>query len=175
MTRRLLLLRHAKSSWDDLSLDDFDRPLAPRGIKAVPRMAAYLKKKGLVPDLVLCSSAVRARETWQLVAEMLDGAPEVKFLRGLYLAPPSRLLQALQRAPKGAGTVMLVAHNPGMEHLAADLAGPGSKEKALKRLHAKFPTAALAEITFEAESWSGIGRGWGRLRRLVVPKDLTED
>ncbi len=174
MTLRLLLLRHAKSSWDDMSIPDFDRPLAPRGMKAAPRMAAYLKKKGLMPDLVLCSSATRTRDTWERVAEVLGGTPEVKFLRGLYLAPPSRLLEAVRRAPASVRTVMLLGHNPGMENLAAGLAGPGSKAKALARLHAKFPTAALAEIEFEAETWSAIGNGQGRLRRFVVPKDLKE-
>ena len=171
--KTLLLLRHAKSSWDDPSLADFDRPLAERGEKAAPVMADYLGKKGLRPDLVLLSPAARARQTWALVARKLGGTIEVKELRGLYLGPPSRLLDAVRRAPDRAARVMLIGHNPGMEHLAMVLAGPASKRKALAKLHAKFPTAALAEIEFEAESWKDLARGSGRLNRLVWPKDLA--
>ncbi len=171
--RTLLLLRHAKSSWDDPSLDDFDRPLAPRGIDAAPQMGAYLEAKGLRPDLVLCSPAVRARQTWSLVARALGGTIRVKELQGLYPGSPSRLLEALRRAPDDDARVMLVGHNPGLENLAMALAGPASKPKALAKLHAKFPTAALAEIAFEADSWRDLGPGGGRLKRLVWPKDLA--
>ena len=171
--KTLLLLRHAKSSWDDPSLEDFDRPLASRGERAAPVMAGYLESKGLRPDLVLCSPAARARQTWALVARRLgDGIP-VKELQGIYLGAPSRLLDAIRRAPDEAACVMLVGHNPGMEHLAMALAGPGSKPKALAKLQAKFPTAALAEIAFETAAWRDIGHGAGRLKRLVWPKDLA--
>lgn len=171
--KTLLLLRHAKSSWDDPGLEDFDRPLAPRGEQAAPVMAGYLERKGLRPDLVLCSPAARARQTWALVAERLGNGIPVKELQGLYLGAPSRLLDAVRRAPDKVGCVLLVGHNPGMEHLAMALAGPGSKPKALAKLHAKFPTAALAEITFDAASWRDVGHGGGRLKRLVWPKDLA--
>jgi len=171
--KTLLLLRHAKSSWDDPSLEDFDRPLAPRGEKAAPLMAAYLKKKELRPDLVLCSPAARARQTWSLVAQSLGDKVKVKELQGLYLGAPSRLLEAVRRAPDAAPCVMLVGHNPGMEHLAMALAGPSSKPKAMAKLHAKFPTAALAEIEFDAKSWKDLAHGTGRLKRLVQPKDLA--
>ena len=170
--RTLLLLRHAKSSWDDPSLDDFDRPLAPRGQGAAPRMAAYLKKKNLLPEFVLCSSACRAVQTWSLVSDALGGNPEVKFLRSLYLAPPSRLIDIIRRVPGSATCVMLIAHNPGMEHLAAVLAGPDSKKKALEKLYTKYPTAALAQLEFDTDNWKDIERGAGRLKRLVWPRDL---
>jgi len=170
--RSLLLLRHAKSSWDYPDLDDFDRPLAPRGRKAARRMADYLKQKGMQPDLVLCSAALRAVQTWVLVSEILGEAIEVKYLRGLYLAPPSRMLSSIRQAGDAQTCVMLIAHNPGMEHLASVLAGPNSNQKALQKLHQKYPTAALAEIEFEEPSWREIQRGSGRLKRLVRPKDL---
>ena len=171
--KTLLLLRHAKSSWDDLSLADFDRPLAARGQKAAPVMADYLRKKDLRPDLVLLSPAARARETWALVAHTLGGQIEVKELRGLYLGAPSRLLDAVRRAPDRADRVMLIGHNPGMEHLAMVLAGPASKRKAMAKLHDKFPTAALAEIEFDAGSWKDLARESGRLKRLVWPRELA--
>jgi len=116
---------------------------------------------------------LRARQTWSLVAHALGGTIAVKELQGLYLGPPSRLLEALRRAPDDAARVMLVGHNPGMEHLAMALAGPRSKPKAMLRLRKKFPTAALAEIEFETDSWSDVDRAGGRLRRLVRPKDLV--
>lgn len=172
MTRTLLLLRHAKSSWDDPSLADFDRPLARRGAKAAPRMAAYLRKQKLRPKLTLCSPALRAMETWRLITESLGGEIEVKTLRDLYLSPPSRLLRVLKRVPPDIQCVMMVGHNPGLEHLAEFLSGPKSKKKALSRLHDKFPTAALAVIEFETDAWSDIDRGQGRLRRFVRPSDL---
>ena len=170
--RTLLLLRHAKSSWDDPSLDDFDRPLAPRGQGAAPRMATYLKKKSLRPDFVLCSSACRAVQTWSLVSDVLGGNPEVKFLRSLYLAPPSRLIDIIRRVPDNAPCAMLIAHNPGMEHLAAVLAGADSKKKALEKLYTKYPTAALAQLEFDTDNWKDIERGAGRLTRLIWPRDL---
>ena len=171
--KTLLLLRHAKSSWDDPDLEDFDRPLAPRGMQAAPLMAVYLERKGLRPDLVLCSPARRARQTWSLVARTLGEAIEVKELQSLYLGAPSRLLEAIRRAPEAAGCVMLVGHNPGMENLAMAIAGPQSKAKALARLNSKFPTCALAEIEFSADRWSDVDRGEGRLRRFVRTKDLA--
>lgn len=171
--RTLLLLRHAKSSWDDPDLEDFDRPLGPRGLQAAPLMAAYLETKGLRPDLVLCSPALRARQTWSLAARGWCENIEVKELQSLYLGPPSRLLDAIRRVPDEAVCVLLVGHNPGMEHLAVALAGPRSKPKALTRLQSKFPTGALAEIAFETDSWTDVDRGQGRLKRFVRPKDLA--
>ncbi len=171
--KTLLLLRHAKSSWDDPTLGDFDRPLAPRGEKAAPLVASYLKKQGLRPDLVLCSPALRARQTWSLVARSLGDKIEVKDMRGLYLSSPGRLLDAIRRAPDAAPCVMLVGHNPGMEHLAMALAGPSSDPTALAKLHSKFPTAALAEIEFEVAAWTAVARGEGCLKRFIRPKDLA--
>ncbi len=171
--RTLLLLRHAKSSWEDPHLKDFDRPLAPRGMKAAALMAAYLERKRLRPDLVLCSPAVRARQTWSLVARSLGDRIEAKELQGLYLGPPSRMLEAVRRLPDAATCALLVGHNPGMQHLAMALAGPRSKPKAVAKLSSKFPTAALAEIEFDAAAWADVARGEGRLKRLVWPKDLA--
>ena len=171
--RTLLLLRHAKSSWDDPGLEDFDRPLAPRGEKAAPLMASYLEKMGLRPDLVLCSPAARAHQTWSLVARSLGDKIAVNELQGLYLGAPSRLLEAVRRASDRAGCVMLVGHNPGMEHLAMALAGPSSDPTALAKLHDKFPTAALAEIEFEVAAWTNVARGAGCLKRFIRPQDLA--
>jgi phosphohistidine phosphatase len=176
MARTLLLLRHAKSSWSDATLADFERPLNKRGQKAAPRMGAYLRKQGLMPELVLCSAARRAVETWALAGGALaksGTAPAPpKHLRSLYLAPPSRILAALRRTPDEVERLLVVGHNPGLEHLALGLAGSGSKPKAHSRLKAKFPTAALAELHFEARNWREVAPGTGRLVRFVTPREL---
>jgi phosphohistidine phosphatase len=170
--KRIYLLRHAKSSWDDPALSDFDRPLNKRGRKAAPRLGKLLKKRGWTPDLVLCSTAARAAETWELAAAELKSEPQVKPLKTLYLATPSQMLRAMQRTPPEAASVMLVGHNPGIENLAAQLAGPESKKKPLARLREKFPTAALAVFDFEAADWASLGQGGCRLVDFVVARDL---
>lgn len=172
--KRLLLLRHAKSDWADGGLDDFDRPLAPRGEAAAPVMGRYLKSRKLIPDLVLCSAAKRTRQTWDLVAPELKTAPEVRFRRGLYLAPPGRMLDALRKAPAAVKTLMLIGHNPGMAGLALRLAG-GGRKKALAALAEKFPTTALAVIDFDVADWDSVADGAGRLTAFVRPRDLTKD
>lgn len=170
--KRIYLLRHAKSSWDDLSLRDHDRPLNTRGRKAAPRIGKLLRKRGWLPDLVLCSSAARAAETWELAAAELKAAPPEKHLKTLYLATPSQLLRALQRSPADCESVLLVGHNPGLETLAIQLAGAGSDRKALARLHEKYPTGGLAVFELDAERWSAAAPGACTLTAFVVPRDL---
>ena len=170
--KTLYLLRHAKSQWGREYPDDFERPLAPRGHRAAVRMGQEMRARGYVPDLVLCSQARRALETWQLVAPELAAEVPDKTMRSLYLAPPSRLIEVIHRQPDALGSVMLIGHNPGMEHLAAHLSGPGSRDGATSRLREKYPTAALAVITFETVRWSGIAPGAGRLVKFLRPREL---
>jgi phosphohistidine phosphatase len=169
--RTLLLLRHAKSSWEMPGLADLDRPLAPRGRQVAPSMARLMVKRRWVPDLVLRSQAERVRETWQLMAPVLGEQIPCKTLRTIYPGAPSRLLMTLHRAPAEAATVLLIGHNPGIAAFAASLCGAGSK-KALERMSTKFPTAALAVIGFDVERWSDVAAGGGRLEAFVRPKDL---
>jgi phosphohistidine phosphatase len=165
--KRLLLLRHAKSSWDDPDLDDHDRPLAPRGRRASALIAEHLRRQPIGSTLVLCSSARRARETLERVTPALDPV-EVRIERELYEASAEDLLQRLREVPDEAESVMLVAHQPAIQELALHLAGEGSE---LKRLRAKFPTAALATLTF-AGDWSELGHGSAELVAYVRPKQL---
>jgi phosphohistidine phosphatase len=169
--RTLLLMRHAKSSWDRPDLADLDRPLAPRGRKAAPLIGRYLAEQRLIPDLVLCSHALRVRETWQLMTPALGGAVACKTLRSLYSAAPSRLLEPLRRVADDVRILMVIGHNPGLGALAAALAGTGSK-KALERLRTKFPTGGLVVLTFPIERWADLAAGGGRLDDFVRPKDL---
>lgn len=170
--KRLYLLRHAKSSWDDPTLSDSDRPLNKRGRKAAPRIGKLLRQRGWLPELVLCSSAARAKETWELAAAELKPPPTEKRLKNLYLATPSQLLRALQRSPAACGSVLLIGHNPGLATLATQLAGPGSDRKALARLREKYPTAGLAIFDVEGEDWTGASPGRCALSHFVVPSDL---
>lgn len=166
----LLLLRHAKSGWDDPSLGDFERPLAPRGRRAAPVMARYMRERCLLPDLVLCSTAARACETWELVQPELGVDPPVRLLQALYLAGPARLLAVLTRVAPDTGRVLLIGHNPGLESLAARLARSGRPED-LRALEEKFPTAALARIAFDGP-WADLAESGGTLAGFVQPRDL---
>jgi phosphohistidine phosphatase len=166
--KTLLLLRHAKSSWDDPSLDDRSRPLASRGRKALPLLARHLEEAAPAPELVLCSSALRARETLEGVQPGLGGA-EVRIEPGLYLAGGDELVDLLRALPGDPGTVMLVGHNPGLQELVLELAASGDD---LERVRAKFPTGALATLQLEIEAWGDLEPGTGRLAALVVPREL---
>lgn len=166
----LLLLRHAKSDWGQPGLDDFDRCLSSRGRRAAPRMGRYLQAQGLQPDLILCSSARRAKETLGLVLTALASEPQISYLKTLYLAPPSRLLTILRRQSPNTGRLLLIGHNPGLQHLALELAGP-RRGAAVRSLAEKFPTAALAR--FEVGDWAQLGAAPARLVDFVRPRDLA--
>jgi phosphohistidine phosphatase len=167
----LSLLRHAKSSWDDPSLKDFDRPLSERGEDAAPRIGAYMAAQGLAPELVLCSPAVRARRTLDLVLPRLPDGPTVVYEDSFYLAAPSVLLARVRRIEAKVRHVLIVGHDPGMQGLALELAGSGNAET-LQWLGRKFPTAALAVIRFKAREWSKVAPGKGRLELFATPKTL---
>jgi phosphohistidine phosphatase len=165
--KRLFLLRHAKSSWDDPGLDDHDRPLAPRGRRASALIAEHLRRERIAPDLVLCSSARRTRETLERVMPALDPS-KARFERALYGASSEKLLQRLREVPDEVQSVMLVGHQPAIQELALHLAGEGSE---LESVRGKFPTAALATLTF-AGQWSELARQSGELAAYVKPKQL---
>lgn len=170
----LMLLRHAKSSWSDAATADLDRPLSPRGRRAAQAMGRFIASENLVPDLVLCSPARRARETWKYVAAELKSAPKVMTEETIYdFGNGSRLLDALRKRAGTAKRVMIVGHNPSMERLAVRLAAAG-EEKLRGRLARKYPTAALAVIGFEATDWAGLPET-GSLERFVRPKDIQAD
>ncbi len=170
--RHLILLRHAKSSWDDPSLDDFDRPLAPRGIEAAKRMGREIARRGWLPASVLVSPALRTRQTWELASAELPGTPTVEFRQPLYEATAATILAELTSVRKTTGTLLVIGHNPGMEDLARRLARDDSDPGALARLRAKFPTAALACFAFD-DAWKGLGPRSARLTDFLIPKDLT--
>lgn len=171
--KTLLVLRHAKSSWDDAGLADFDRPLNSRGRNAAPTMGWWIRRENLVPELALVSAARRALDTWELVAPVFDAPVPVRVEHDLYGADADDILRNIQAVGDDVDTLLVLGHNPGLEDLARVLATKG-EEKPLKRMRKKFPTAAIAVIDFDTENWSEIEPGAGTLRAYVKPKDLKE-
>lgn len=167
---RLWLLRHAKSSWDDPDMEDVERPLAPRGARAADRMREYLDAEEIRPELVLCSSALRTRETLARVLPGLGPELTVRIEASLYSFDADALLQRLQQLPADVGSVMLIGHNPAMHELASLLAGGGDRLDELRR---GFPTAALGELDLGVGSWSELAPGTGLLSRFIVPRELS--
>lgn len=165
------MFRHGKSGRDDPSLADRDRDLTARGQLASERIGRYCAEHGIAPELILCSSARRTRETLARALPFMHRTGRVEFLDALYLASASELLRCLRRQDDGVATLMLVGHNPGLHELAVLLAADG-EPAALKLLSAKFPTAALAEIAFELDRWRDLDADKGHLVRLVLPREL---
>ena len=165
----LYLLRHAKSSWSDPTLDDHERPLAPRGRRDTKRVAEHLVRLGIEPELVLCSSAERTRETLELIRPAI--APStVKLEAGLYAATANELLGRLRAVPEQVISVLLIGHNPGLQDLALLIASACSE---LERIETKFPTAALATLTLPRVTWSRLSEGDAVLTAFVVPSQLS--
>ncbi|VAW11472.1 Phosphohistidine phosphatase SixA [hydrothermal vent metagenome] len=150
---------------------DHERPLAPRGTAAAPRMGAEMKRLGLVPDLVLCSTATRAQATVTLVLDAMDIAPKTIFDRRIYDAEAEDLIDLITEFCPGTDRILVVGHNPTMQIAASRLARDGGEE-ALIRLETKFPTAGLAVIDFDPGNWSGANLDGGRLAAFITPANL---
>lgn len=174
--RQLLLLRHAKSSWDDPDLPDHARPLNARGKRAAAVMAAVMQDLGLAPDIVLVSSARRTLQTLEAMTPLPD-SPMIELLDDLYLATWQRMMDILRQVPETARSVLLIGHNPGMHDLALSLAGAEAMERGgapgTRRLAGGYPTAALAEFSVPS-TWKGLEAGQARLVRFIAPNDLPE-
>lgn len=170
----LTLLRHAKSSWGDPSLRDFDRPLNKRGRRGARTVGRALRDLGLGFDLVLASPAARVVET---LAEFGDGYGTTispRYDENIYMASAATLLGLVQAADDGADRLLLVGHNPGLETLAMLLTRDEGDE-ARRELAAKYPTASVAEIAFDVEHWRDVAGGGGRLTRFIRPRDLDPE
>jgi phosphohistidine phosphatase len=168
MVRTLFLLRHAKSSWDDSSLGDHERPLAKRGRRATKVIARHLRSQGIRPGLVLCSSARRTQETLERLTDVLTHDVEVRVERDLYLASAVDLLDRVRLVPAEVGSVLLIGHNPAIQELALSLARPAPEVDPIRQ---KFPTAALATLIFDGP-WEQLSPGAAELTEFVKPRDL---
>jgi phosphohistidine phosphatase len=168
MGKTLYLLRHAKSSWDDPSLADYDRPLAPRGRRASKTIAGYLQKQAIRPSLVLCSSSRRTRETLEQISAAFGKGVDVRIEESLYATSPTRLLKTLRGVDPRVSSVMMIGHDPAIKELALNLAGSGTQ---LERLREKFPTGALVTLACRG-SWRELRPGSAELVAFVKPRDL---
>jgi phosphohistidine phosphatase len=179
--RKLVLLRHAKSAWPDGP--DHERPLAHRGRRDSPVMGRWLRIDAHLPDQVVCSTARRARETWQLTQAALGATPPVSFDGRVYEASAAQLLDLIRCTPPAARTLLIVGHDPAIPELALSLAvttplahvrdvSNAAPPAMLDRMRAKFPTAAIAVLEATG-NWDQLAPGSARLTRFVVPRDLT--
>lgn len=167
MTLTLILTRHAKSAWDDPSLDDFERPLNGRGRSSASKLGKWLIAEGHLPDTVLVSGARRTVETWSRMAENMPATATMESVPALYLANAQTILNVLRarRSP----VIMLIAHNPGIGDFASRiLAAPPDHEK-----FTIYPTGATTVIEFDTNLWSDVGWGDGKLVDFVVPRELS--
>ena len=153
--KRVLILRHAKSSWADSSISDWQRPLNERGLRDAPRAGEWLRERSLVPDVIITSDAVRARATAEAVAKAAGYAQPISVDPALYHAKPDDVLAVLRSAPSEAGTLLVVGHNPGLEELVEQLTGES----------VDLPTAALVHIAMPIEEW---GQADGGLAATIV-------
>jgi phosphohistidine phosphatase len=163
--KTLYLLRHAKSSWGEPQLADFDRPLNGRGERAVPAVAAFMREKGIRPGIVISSPALRARQTAELLAGELRLDAPVRFDARIYEAHPLDLLKVIAEADESAAELLIVGHNPGLEGLVERLTG--AREL--------LPTAALVRAELKIDRWSEVAEGCGRLEWVVTPRGLEGD
>jgi phosphohistidine phosphatase len=170
-TKRLFVLRHAKSSWDDPGLDDHERPLAPRGRRAVEAIAAHLNATAIAPELVLCSSSRRTRETLEGIA--VGGEHVIE--PALYSDSIEEILDRIRRVPEHISSVMLIGHNPGLQMIVLRLTnhdGDGNADPQRDEVKRKFPTGALATLAFDCQ-WSELAPGRARLEAFISPKGFS--
>ena len=168
---KLYLLRHAKSSWSDPSLHDFDRPLNKRGRKDAPKIARAMKERGYKPDRILCSSSQRTKETLAGIIPGLHGEVSLHLLDSLYEGNAPDYLVLLRQHAKSSRNLMMVGHNSGLQEIAVRLAGRG-EDKLLADLQNKYPTGALAVLEFDAPTWLDITAQSGNLIDFIKPRDL---
>jgi len=177
--KRLILLRHAKSSWDRPDLPDAARPLSKRGERTAPLIGQLIVREGLIPDRILCSTARRAIQTAKRVVDAFPREPEIEEVETLYMATPREILTVLSDHGGHDGSILVIGHNPGLGDLAAWLVNEG-EARDVRRLKDKFPTAALAVIDLPIENWhdladTAVDTWSGRLVRFAVPRDLDSE
>ncbi|WP_050524367.1 SixA phosphatase family protein [Pseudorhodobacter wandonensis] len=167
MSKRLILTRHAKSNWDDPLTPDHDRPLNERGTRAAADLGQWLASRGYVPDEVLCSDAVRTRETFSGIAPVLGTAPQLALKPALYHAGPDVMLAVLRHAK--ADTVMMIGHNPGIAEFAHRLVAHALSDPDFQR----YPTGATLVVEFMIEDWNEVTYGTGVTLDFIVPNEIT--
>lgn len=170
--KQLLLMRHGKSDWNQPGQEDIERALAPRGHEAALSVAAWIMRQELQPDAALVSTARRTQQTWQVMQSSIGEATTTENLEALYLASPGEILHQIAGVADGCDTVLVIAHNPGLETLCQLLAGADSEPQARENLQRGFATAALAVFALAGDSWSTLSADGARLTHFVRPREL---
>ncbi len=170
--KRLILLRHAKSSWDDPVERDFDRPLNAKGMRAAETMGRHMREEGITFDRAIASPALRVVETLRSVSDGLGEPIEPDWDRRAYLASNMTLLEIVQEADDSIETLLLSGHNSGLEDLILLLVPESDADEARAAVEEKFPTCSLAVMAFDVDRWADIAPGTARLERFVRPRDL---
>lgn len=169
--KTLILLRHAKSGWDDPVARDFDRPLNAKGMRAAEAMGRHARAIGLTFDRIVASPARRVEETLAHFGEGYGTALTPEWDRRAYLASPGTLLDLVREQPETADRVLIAGHNPGLEELVLDLVPEGADERLRVLVEQKYPTAAIAVMTL-GETWAEVASGGARLARFIRPRDV---
>ncbi|MCH4151343.1 MAG: histidine phosphatase family protein [Sphingobium sp.] len=171
--KTLILLRHAKSGWDDPELRDFDRPLNEKGIRAAVTMGRKAAADGLKPERLIASPAVRVMQTLEGFREGIGELPEPEWDRRIYLASSATLLEVLHETDPGVETLMLAGHNPGLEDLILELVADDGTSPLRDLVEVKFPTASLARLSWDGADWASLSARSGvRLDALTRPRDV---
>lgn len=163
-------MRHAKSSWEEAALDDHDRPLLERGRDAARAVGRALRANLGELDVVVCSSAARALQTWEALDSTAETGLEPEIDGDVYHASAAELLARVQRLPERAGTALVIGHNPGFEEVIAELVSE-TRGRAARRMRRGLRTSSLAVIDLDAPRWNEVAPGDGTLRMLLRPKD----
>ena len=175
--KHLYIARHAKSSWDDECLDDFERTLNKRGQEAGPKMGAWLSAHNIRPELVICSPATRSRDTLRLFQDGGFHPGQIQYDERLYLASLPQLISIIRAQPASLSSLMLIGHNPGLQNLILELCGDEDDANeggvSLAAIGEKYPTAAIAHLLFHQDSWADIAPFSGTLYGAVSPKLLA--
>ncbi|SEN90344.1 phosphohistidine phosphatase [Gemmobacter aquatilis] len=166
MTKRLILTRHAKSSWDDPLMTDHDRPLNARGTAAATDLGKWLASRGYVPDQVLCSDALRTRKTWEGIAPALPGTPALDLKPALYHAGPDVMLAVLRHAT--GDTVMMIGHNPGIAEFANRIVARAPLSPDFQR----YPTGATLVVDFGIDTWDAVTWASGAVDDFIIPREV---
>lgn len=162
--KTLFVMRHAKSSWDNADLSDFERPLNERGLRTAPLMGKFMREQDLIPDLIIASTAKRAVQTAESVKKSAEFLCETRFEKRIYEAGISTLLYLLAEIDDKFSKVLIVGHNPSFENLVGILSGQ----------FAAMPTATLAEISLDIKNWREISTNCGTLKKFIRPKEISD-
>ena len=168
--KTIFLLRHAKSSWDNSQLEDFDRPLSTRGEKSSIKIGKYIKNKNIIPDIVYCSSAKRAKKTWELINKVIKKKNNIFFKKDLYMADSETFMSTIKKTKNSNKSIMIVSHNPGIESFCLELSKENNEY--INDIKTKYPTGSLAILKVNLKKWSEIRYESGIIYEFIKPRKL---